>query len=189
MRWRLSQVAQVAACAAGSAAAMKCPGSSAWVHASCEVTAMANATCQEVATEITLRASGQGGWIDPNDAGIYTVLSSSSTEIQTQRITNPARSVGGQVYIDKQTITLTGTEDGCKVEGCSESQGTSIGDRSTNYCNLRNLYCGPEDGCKHVGEPFKVVETWILPSMGAGRDKTECSTGRPPSDNGHNFFP
>ena len=36
------------------------------------------------------------------------------------------------------------------LDTCSESQGPSFCDYSTNYCNIRNLYCNTAEGCKVV---------------------------------------
>jgi hypothetical protein len=152
----------------------KCPGSGSFIHASCEVTAVAAASCADVAAEMKARASAQGGWVDPHNGGIYSVTSSSDTELQTQRSTNPQTSVGGKVYTDKQIFTLTPQGSSCQIEGCSESQGTSVGDFSTNYCDMRNLYCGSADGCKPVTKDFTSTESSVSPSIGAGHDFSQC---------------
>eukprot|EP00435_Cladocopium_sp_Y103_P024310 s1409_g5.t5 len=47
-------------------------------------------------------------------------------------------------------------------------------DFSTNYCNLRNLYCGTEDGCEPVKHDFKTTEIEVKPSSFAGTDKKAC---------------
>eukprot|EP00928_Gymnodinium_smaydae_P066612 TRINITY_DN4959_c0_g1_i3.p1 TRINITY_DN4959_c0_g1~~TRINITY_DN4959_c0_g1_i3.p1 ORF type:complete len:358 (+),score=55.01 TRINITY_DN4959_c0_g1_i3:83-1156(+) len=155
--------------------AMTCPGSSSWVHASFQVTAKAEATCSDVLAEMKARASHEDGWVDPHNGGIYSVISSTSTELRTQRTTNPAKSVGGKTYTDKQVFTLTDDGAGaCKIEGCSESQGFSVSDFSTNYCDLRNLYCGKADGCKTVSHDFSSSEESSKPSLGAGHDKSAC---------------
>merc|ERR1719324_1902025 len=150
--------------------AYKCPGSGSFIHASCEVTAVAAASCADVAAEMKARASAQGGWVDPHNGGIYSVTSSSDTELQTQRSTNPQTSVGGKVYTDKQIFTLTPQGSSCQIEACSESQGTSVGDFSTNYCDMRNLYCGSSDGCTAVAKDFTHDETGHKGSLGAGHD-------------------
>eukprot|EP00929_Paragymnodinium_shiwhaense_P066000 TRINITY_DN3306_c0_g1_i10.p1 TRINITY_DN3306_c0_g1~~TRINITY_DN3306_c0_g1_i10.p1 ORF type:complete len:355 (+),score=85.94 TRINITY_DN3306_c0_g1_i10:73-1137(+) len=165
---------KVAAVLAGTAAGMKCPGSKAWPHASCEVTVTAVASCATVAAEIKARASGSNGWTDPHNGGVYSVLSSSATEIQTQRTTNPKKAVGGKVYTDKQIFTLAEENGSCKIEACSESQGVSVKDFSTNYCDLRNLYCDAADGCKPVTKDFSVTENEVKPSLFAGKDKSVC---------------
>merc|ERR1719486_193043 len=145
--------AMLAGVSVAAADSYNCPGSGSLVHAWMEVTVQADAACDVVQAEIEARASGN--WVDPHNGGIYSVLSSSSGVINTQRTTNPATSVGGQVYTDKQTFSLSDSDGGCKIEACSESQGTSVGDFSTNYCDLRNLYCGSADGCQPVEHDFK----------------------------------
>merc|ERR1711990_454860 len=125
-------------------------------HASMKVTVQASASCDAVQQEIEARASGN--WVDPHNGGVYSVLSSSNGLINTQRTTNPATSVGGVVYTDKQTFELTSNGGGCQIKGCSESQGASFGDLSTNYCDLRNLYCGSSDGCVTAGTDFSSTE-------------------------------
>lgn len=151
----------------------QCPGSGALIHASMKVTASAAASCSDVEAEITARAGG-GSWVDPHNGGIYSLLSSENGVIQTQRTTNPATSVGGTVYTDKQTFVLSDDGAGCKIEACSESQGTSVGDFSTNYCDIRNLYGGSADGYSVVAKDFTHEETSHKGSIGAGHDATKC---------------
>merc|ERR1712048_373456 len=144
------------------------------VHASMKVTAKASASCADVQAEIEARAQGKS-WVDPHNGGIYSLLDSQNGVIQTQRTTNPATSVGGQVYTDKQTFTLsTRDEGGCKIEGCSESQGASGAAFSTNYCDLRNLYCGSADGCTPVSKDFTTDEVAHKGSLLAGHDFGQC---------------
>jgi hypothetical protein len=151
----------------------QCPGSGALIHAKMSVTAVAAASCSDVQSEIEARAGGNG-FVDPHNGGIYSLLGSDGGVISTQRTTNPATSVGGQLYTDKQNFVLSDTDGGCKIESCSESQGTSVGDFSTNYCDLRNLYCGSSDGCKPVGKDFTHEETGHSGSIGAGHDAGAC---------------
>merc|ERR1711862_659705 len=133
---------------------------------------MGTASCADVQAEIEARAGGN--WVDPHNGGIYSVLDSSVGVVNTQRTTNPATSVGGQVYTDKQTFVLTEQDGGCKIEGCSESQGFSVGDFSTNYCDLRNLYCGSADGCSTLSHDFATQENSHKGSIGAGHDAGAC---------------
>jgi D-tyrosyl-tRNA(Tyr) deacylase len=137
-----------------------------------EVTVNADAACDVVQAEIEARASGD--WVDPHNGGIYSVLSSSNGVINTQRTTNPATSVGGVVYTDKQTFELTTVDGGCQIKGCSESQGMSVGDFSTNYCDMRNLFCGSSDGCVHSQNDFTHQEKSHKGSLGAGHDSSKC---------------
>jgi len=149
-----------------------CPGSPAGGHASMKVTVQAAASCDAVQKEIEARA--QGDYVDPHNGGIYSLLSSSDGLVNTQRTTNPATSVGGNVYTDKQTFKLTSSDGGCQIEGCSESQGGSFSDFSTNYCDLRNLYCGSADGCATAKSDFTSQEQSHKGSLGAGHDSSKC---------------
>lgn len=159
----------------GASAGYQCPGSGALFHASMKVTSTASASCTDVQVEIEARAQGKSGWVDPHNGGIYSLLDSQDGVIQTQRTTNPATSVGGQVYTDKQTFVLSDTDDGgCKIESCSESQGSSVGDFSTNYCDQKNLYCGKADGCTAVSNDFSHSENSHSGSVGAGHDFSVC---------------
>jgi len=150
----------------------KCPGSGALLHAWMEVTVETDAACDVVQGEIEARAGGN--WVDPHNGGIYSVLDSSNGVINTQRTTNPATSVGGTLYTDKQTFELTSIGGGCQVKGCSESQGTSVGDFSTNYCDMRNLFCSSADGCVQAKNDFTTTEKSHKGSIGAGHDSGNC---------------
>ena len=78
-------------------------------------------------------------------SGHYHLVSSKNgTETQG------TRSTGDGKYTDKFTFSFSASEDGCVVEGCSESQVTSVVDYSTNFCNLYNLYCNTDDKCPIV---------------------------------------
>jgi len=168
------------------AVAMKCPGSGAWLgHAKTRVTASAKANCADVKAEILARIGAQNGWVDPHNGGIYSVLYSGpgprgrDTQIETKRTTNPKTSFGHQVYTDKQSFTLypapyQGKKDGaCEIAACSESQGLSLKDFSTNYCDIRNLYCGSADGCKPVLHDFTSDQQTVDASSGQ-HDWSQC---------------
>lgn len=50
----------------------------------------------------------------------------------------------GIAATDKMIFTFSdfpGSHPSCGIHACSESQVFSLKDFSTNYCNLRNLYC------------------------------------------------
>lgn len=67
-----------------------------------------------------------------------------SLELDLQRVT------GNHHFTDKLIFTFTdykAIKPTCGIHACSESQIFSVKDFSTNYCNVRNLYCGKEDGC------------------------------------------
>jgi len=153
---------------------VKCPGSGAWLgHAKTQVTATAKATCADVMTEIRARSSGRDGWVDPHNGGIYSVISTSDSGIETKRTTNPKTSFGHKVYTDKQTFTLSENNGVCEIAACSESQGTSLKDFSTNYCDIRNLYCGSADGCKPLHYDFTSDEQTVDASSGQ-HDWSQC---------------
>merc|ERR1711988_2062863 len=99
-----------------STESMQCPGSSAWVHASAWVSVTAEATCDKVEEEIKARVDAANGWTDPHNGGIYSLLSGSHGTLNTQRTTNPKKSVGGKLYTDKQTFTLTTDGATCRID-------------------------------------------------------------------------
>jgi len=71
-------------------------------------------------------------------------LKEDSLELDLQRVT------GNHHFTDKLIFTFTdykAIKPTCGIHACSESQIFSVKDFSTNYCNVRNLYCGKEDGC------------------------------------------
>ena len=121
--------------------AMTCPGSSAWIHAKCEISVtLPNADCASVIAEVKARAAGTDGWCDPHNKGIYTVDSATSS------VLNMHRKTGNGKYTDKQTLTFSASGKGCAVAACSESQVTSVYDYSTNYCNLHGKYTRASHG-------------------------------------------
>lgn len=159
-----------------AAAEYQCPGGP-LIHASMKVTATAAASCSDVEAEITGRAqaSQAGSWVDPHNAGIYSLVSNENGVILTERSTNPGTSVpAGTTYVDKQAFVLSDADAGCKIEACSESQSTSVGDFSTNYCDIRNLYGGSADGYSVVAKDFTHEENSHKGSIGAGHDASKC---------------
>ena len=145
--------------AASVAASYQCPGSSAFIYASCEVTATVAAPCDRTAVEITARMLGLDGWSDPHNNGSYSLTSNTSKLIVGKRTTGGAPHTPGKHYTDKFMISLSPSDSSsCLVKSCSESQSTSFLDFSTNFCNIRNLYCGTDEGCSPVRFNFKTVE-------------------------------
>lgn len=151
------------------ASAYHCPGSASTIHASCKVTVTANAPCEQVKTEMMARVDGQssGLWHDPHNNGTYSPTNASSG-LGFQRLT------GNKKYTDQMLFDFVDSGNSCEISGCSESQVFSIADFSTNYCNLRMLYCGSADGCKPVKFDFTSQETQVDPSPGAGHDQSAC---------------
>lgn len=180
----------------GSLRPMKCPGSDALLgHAKTGVFAVASASCADVKAEIIARAQGStsGAWDDPHNGGKYTVLSSNSTnspptlfnghggyivlssntDVETQRTTNPTYSYGGTLYTDRQSFVLSEDNGKCTIEACSESQGNSEKDFSTNYCNIRNLYCSSTDKCQPMVSDFATEEIKVDATSGQS-DFSKC---------------
>lgn len=150
-----------------------CPTSPALSYASCKVTASADKDCDAVRYEMLARVNGQyATWHDPHNNGTYTLLSNSSpSKLELKRLT------GDKKYTDKINFVFEPNADfGCTVRGCSRSQVFSIGDFSTNYCNMFSLYCSSKDGCKHVESDITMTEMEVKPSAGATTSKRDCLT-------------
>mmetsp|Transcript_42278 Transcript_42278/g.88331 ORF Transcript_42278/g.88331 Transcript_42278/m.88331 type:complete len:360 (-) Transcript_42278:229-1308(-) len=151
--------------------ANSCPGSASIVHASCQVSVTADATCLEVMSEMEARVAGisTGAWHDPHNNGIYSQQDKGANELTFQRLT------GNKKYTDKLKFTFEDAPSGtCNIHGCSESQVFSVADFSTNYCNLRMLYCGSHENCKSVKKNFAITETSVSPSWGASKNAADC---------------
>ena len=154
------------------ATAIQCPGSKAWIHhASCQVSVTFTGTsCGEVYGEMTARIAGNGGWVDPHNAGTYSVMEGSvqGKELHSKRLT------GNKKFTDLQLFEFSEDGGDCVMTGCSESQVTSYADFSTNYCNTRMLLCGKADGCKPVNADAEYTEGNVKPSFGAGHSASDC---------------
>lgn len=115
------------------------------------------------------RIAGQRGWTDPHNHGSYTLESSSGNTITASRLT------GDGQYTDQMDFVMTSTAaGGCQVQACSESQVTSYLDFSTNYCNLKLLLCGSQDGCPWVQTDLHITESRVHTGAGAGHDFSQC---------------
>jgi hypothetical protein len=126
------------------ASVLACPGSnSPLLHAGAKMTATFQNSCEEVAEEIKMRAGSMANgvdWTDPHNKGKYSLLKSSDNYILIQRTT------ANNVFTDRSDFTLSATSSGgCKVQGCSESQGISAADNGTNFCNMWSLFCNSQD--------------------------------------------
>jgi len=151
-------------------AAMKCPGSGATTHAGMKLIAMANASCSDVKAEAKARVAGQNGWVDPHNRGTYTEGSYGGS-MSFKRHTGDAK------FTDKMVFTLTDDGPRCKIEACSESQGRSFGDYSTNYCNLKMLFCGSSDECYPVIHDFTSSDETTTAIAGGSAKSTDCFNG------------
>jgi len=152
-----------------------CPKTAAQTYTASKVEVTANAPCFDVGREIVARvmANVAGTWMDLHNNGSYSIWQEpEGAVVQTQHHT------GNHLYYDLQMFTLTDMgKYKCKIYACSMSQGTSNNDASTNYCNMRNLYCGPEDSCIPVLHPFSTEENNFIPrNGGSGHDVTKCDT-------------
>jgi len=179
-------------------APMQCPGSNApdfayaWAHTETEFTD----SCDTVKKEIEARAKMENGWKDPHNNGTYKLNSA------TNGNTIVVDHYGGNAphFHDKQMIVLVNgskskfekmvrdgflPEDanlmeagGCTAYGCSDSQGVSAADGSTNYCNLHNLYANEsKDNVKPVHTNLNYNEKKKSSQLGAlDTDKKQCNT-------------
>lgn len=150
------------------ASSTSCPGSPAWKHAKCEMKLHFHQSCTAVQSEINLRITSSA-WIDPHNAGTYTQISAQNDTIQGSRQTGDGK------YTDLFNFSFSDVADSsCQVVACSESQVFSILDYSTNYCNLRNLFCNSEDGCVPVQYDLDYTEEY----SNCGQNKKEnCIAG------------
>merc|ERR1712130_905345 len=150
-----------------SVGATKCPGSGAWIHAKMQLSATAQASCDTVKQEITDRIDGVNGWYDAHNRGTYS-HGDLGGDVSASRLTGDGK------YTDHMTFVLTPDGSGCKIEGCSESQSTSVADFGTNYCNLKLLYCGTDEGCKVANADFANSGESAKGSAGAGSGLDNC---------------
>mmetsp|Transcript_35128 Transcript_35128/g.62099 ORF Transcript_35128/g.62099 Transcript_35128/m.62099 type:complete len:247 (+) Transcript_35128:53-793(+) len=148
----------------------KCPGSEAQTHAGMKLATIADASCSDVAAEAKARVAGKGGWVDPHNQGAYTTGDYGGTMSFKRR-------TGDDKFTDAMVFTLTDTGGKCKIDACSESQGDSWGDFSTNYCNLEMLFCGSTEGCKPVLHDFTHGSENLTPMAGASSTKADCFGG------------
>ena len=137
-----------------------CPGSPVKVHASCDLTiTFPTTSCQKIEKEILARNKGIADWKDPHNNGQYN-LKKDAGKVLGSRLT------GDGVFLDLIEFDFKPLYggNGCTLHACSESQVKSILDFGTNYCNLKNLYCNSEDGCRWLrhdsGEYTEQSTSW-----------------------------
>jgi hypothetical protein len=143
-----------------------CPGSPSSIHAQCSLTVEFDNQCSSVLDEVYARMTGQEGWVNPQNGGTYNLTKKTSEVLEGTRLTGDGR------YADKFKISFEIQNDACIVHSCSRSQVFSIYDYDTNYCNLRNLYCSADDGCK-VANNKLVLREEVLGSC-AFHDANNC---------------
>lgn len=147
-----------------------CPGSKAAVHAGMKLSTTCEAKCEDVEAEAKARAEGQQGWVDPHNRGTYTVANLGGNMSFMRR-------TGDDKYTDAMIFTLTNQNGKCKIDACSESQGGSYGDVSTNYCNLEMLFCGSSDNCHPILHNFEHGVEQIIPIAGGSSNRQDCFNG------------
>ena len=140
-----------------------CAGSPAPRHAKCSLQIEFEQPCTEVEAEVVARLRGEQSWRCPKThPGTYTLLSASASAVRGTRETGPGSSPAGpgKSYTDTFGFTFAKSAGGggCTVHACSESQGPSGCDFSTNYCNVRNLYCNSSEGCKVLRHELTATE-------------------------------
>lgn len=150
-----------------------CPGSPAAAHAWYHMEGTASADCAAVKEEMLARVSGieAGTWRDPHNGGTYALV-----EASTESVVFSRRSAN-DLHTDHMKFTLSDVDGTCKVVGCSESQGSSMMDQSTNYCNLWNLVCGAQTTCCSMLHDFTWETTAEEKSGMAGDDVSLCLGG------------
>lgn len=160
-----------------------CPGSPARVHAKCEFTVtFPNSPCRSVREEILARGSHRMGWKDPHNGGTYSVehtmtTTTTTTTIEGSHLTGHGNYTDRLDFVLKDSTTGGGGSSGdCEVTACSESQVYSVLDGSTNYCNLRMLYCNRADGCEVLVHDLEYEEHFDDGSNCSQRKKTKCLT-------------
>merc|ERR1711990_392262 len=154
-----------------AAGGMKCPGSSAWVHAETQLAVTFTDSCDVVKAEVEARIKGSadGSWTDPHNGGKYTITSGAGTnELGFSRTTG-----GAGKYTDKVIFTFSDSQEGgCSLNACSESQVTSVLDMSTNYCNSHDLFCG-DAGCHVIKSKLTYTENVVRCKSGQ-HSKSDC---------------
>eukprot|EP00964_Phaeocystis_antarctica_P130485 scaffold94350_cov62-Phaeocystis_antarctica.AAC.2 len=135
-----------------------CPGSPSPRHAKCSLRVEFEQPCAEVQAEVAARLRGGQGWRCPKThPGTYTLLSASAGAVRGSRETGPGSTPPGpgKSYTDSFGFTFAerALGGGCMVHACSESQGPSGCDFSTNYCNLRNLPIWPASAAQAADWP------------------------------------
>ena len=137
------------------------------------------ANCSAVRSEMLARVSS-AAWTDPHNNGTCAIENQSSpVGLAFSRVSGGACR---GCYTDRLTFAFSeesapvAQEGGsaCVVTGCSESQGPSFLNYSTNYCNLRMLYCAAADGCAPSRHDFATTETAVTHSAGAQTDAAAC---------------
>lgn len=150
------------------ASAGTCPGSRAlFTHSKCQISATAAVSCNTVKAEMAARIKGVNGWYDQHNHGTYT-MQQYGGDFSASRLTGDGK------YTDKITFDLVSNGSSCDIAGCSESQVTSVSDFGTNYCNIKLLYCGSDEGCNVANSDFTNSGESVSKSTGASKGMANC---------------
>mmetsp|Transcript_164378 Transcript_164378/g.315736 ORF Transcript_164378/g.315736 Transcript_164378/m.315736 type:complete len:258 (-) Transcript_164378:31-804(-) len=155
--------------AVGADGTDQCPGSSAGMRAWHKISVQANVDCDKAKAEVKGRANGEGGWQDPA-IGMSTKLLAEGDQIKVERKSG--------AFTDHVLFSFNGTSSSCKITGCSESQGQSMADFGSNFCNSYNFMCGMEEGCcpSTMGWEYKISElTTVAKSSASSKSMSVCT--------------
>jgi len=159
-----------------NAANDNCPGSPAKDYESCAMAiSFASEDCATVRNEMEARLNGEDNWVDPHNEGSYVVVKSDSDSMQVKRYSGKNDGQGGGRYMDLMNFQMEDSNGGCVITACSDSQEESNNDQSTNYCNIRNLYKGTQNGGKPVNHDFKDFTEDINNNACPRHDHSRCN--------------
>jgi len=157
-----------------------CPGSPAGMHAWLSIDASVSVSCENARAEVLARVAGQGTnkWTDPH-GGTYTLVSDAAEGITVSRLSANGR------YTDHVLLKFVASGSSCNVASCSESQGSSMADQSTNLCNSWNLLCTNTENCCHVSHDLGTFSYSVSgKSSAAGSSISPCLGGEGGSGGG-----
>ena len=67
-------------------------------------------------------------------------------------------------------------QPGCVVTACGERQARSFDDEGSNYCSMRELYCGAREDCRAFNDLGAYVEK-VEQRLHSTVDRTLCGMG------------
>jgi len=156
-------------------------------NAHCKMEWTLAASCDLVREEIYARVEKKNHWIDAHNQGNYANRTDETQEdrlVKLQRITphllfkRPEwETKMNTQFIDHINLSLEDVDgtDQCKVSGCSESQGKSLWDYSTNFCNMKVLLAGESEGYKKAIHDIRTVEEPTLPDPNVLEKNDQCA--------------
>ena len=163
----------------GSAAATVdvCPGSSSSTHSKTILeTAFKKNSCAEVKQEMKSRVL-----IDPSftitgdDDGDPNNFQGARMQLAVDRGDDKFGFYFKPTNID-YTSSSKKHPPGCVLTACGERQSRSFDDASSNYCGMRNLYCGSRKTCQFINHDMDFDEK-IVTSLHSSTQLAHCGTG------------